>query len=134
MIFLNDMQTKPKKRQYWLVGSPSSRKGHAPKNENVLFQILEITASKCSAANAATDTVNQQVLPFYTSKGSYRFWKKIVKVWMMMMKEGIFRSLAHSPPPPCFACHCLTCPCPACPQPACLRPAPLTVAPLTFVS
>ena len=25
-----------------------------------------------------------------TSKGSYRSWKKILKVWMMMMKEGIF--------------------------------------------
>ena len=25
-----------------------------------------------------------------TSKGSYRSLKKIVKVWMMMMKEGIF--------------------------------------------
>ena len=25
-----------------------------------------------------------------TSKGSYRSWKKIVKVWMMMMKERIF--------------------------------------------
>ena len=25
-----------------------------------------------------------------TSKGSYRSWKKIVKVWMLMMKEGIF--------------------------------------------
>ena len=25
-----------------------------------------------------------------TSKGSYCSWKKIVKVWMMMMKEGIF--------------------------------------------
>ena len=25
-----------------------------------------------------------------TSKGSYHSWKKIVKVWMMMMKERIF--------------------------------------------
>ena len=25
-----------------------------------------------------------------TSKGSYRSWKKIVKVWIMMMNEGIF--------------------------------------------
>ena len=25
-----------------------------------------------------------------TSKGSYCSWKKIVKVWMMMMKEEIF--------------------------------------------
>ena len=25
-----------------------------------------------------------------TSKGSYRSWKKIVKVWMMMMKKRIF--------------------------------------------
>ena len=39
--------------------------------------------------------------PLYqnTSKGSYRSWKKIVKVWMlMMMKEGIFAghpSLVH---------------------------------------
>ena len=27
---------------------------------------------------------------FFTSKGSYRSWKKIVKVWMMMMKERFF--------------------------------------------
>ena len=36
-----------------------------------------------------------------TSKGSYRSWKKIVKVWMMTMKEGIFAghpSVALPPP------------------------------------
>ena len=35
----------------------------------------------------------------FTSKGSYRSWKKIVKVWMMMMmKEGIFALSCSSPP------------------------------------
>ena len=30
-------------------------------------------------------------MAIYTSKWSYRSWKKIVKVWMMMMmKKGIF--------------------------------------------
>ena len=71
----------------------------------------------------------------YTSKGSYRFWKKIVKVWMMMMmKEGIFAgypSLALPLPPPCLDCLCLTCPCP---QPARHPPPTLTLAPLTLAS
>ena len=52
-----------------------------------------------------------------TSKGSYCPWKKIVKVWMMIMKEGIFAghsSLALPPSPPCLAYPCLACPCLAC--------------------
>ena len=69
-----------------------------------------------------------------TSKGSYRSWKKIVKVWIMMRKEGIFAghpSLALPPPPPRPDCPCLTCPCP---QPACHPPPPLTLALLTLAS
>ena len=69
----------------------------------------------------------------YTSKGSYRSWEKIVKVWvMMMMKEEMFAShpsLALPPPPPCLDCPCLTCPCP---QPTRHPPPPLTLAPLTL--
>ena len=74
----------------------------------------------------------------HTSKGSYRSWKKIVKVWMMMMmmmmKKGIFAghpSLALPHPPPCPDCPCLTCPCPQ----SALHPSPpLTLAPLTLAS
>ena len=33
---------------------------------------------------------NELSFLLFMSKGSYRSWKKIVKVWMMMMKEGIF--------------------------------------------
>ena len=69
-----------------------------------------------------------------TSKGSYCSWKKIVKVWMMMMKEGIFAghpTLALSLPPPRLDCPCLTCPCP---QPARHLPPLLTLAPLTLAS
>ena len=68
----------------------------------------------------------------FTSKGSYRSWKKIVKV--VMMKEGIFAglpSLAIPLPPLCLDCPCLTCPCPQ----SALHPSPpLTLAPLTLAS
>ena len=70
----------------------------------------------------------------FTSKGSYRSWKKIVKVWMMMMKKGIFAghsSIALPLPPPRLDCPCLTCPCP---QPARHPPPPLTFALLTLAS
>ena len=70
-----------------------------------------------------------------TSKGSYRSWKKIVKVWMMMMmKEGILAghpSLALPLPLPCLDCPCLTCPCP---QTARHPPPPHTLAQLTLAS
>ena len=69
-----------------------------------------------------------------TSKGSYCSWKKNVKVWMMMMKEGIFAghpSLALPLPPPRLDCPCLTCPCR---QPARHPPPPLTLAPRTLAS
>ena len=60
----------------------------------------------------------------FTSKGSYRSWKKTVKVWIMLMKEGIFAShpsLALPPstlpclplphlPLPCLPSTCLPLP------------------------
>ena len=100
------------------------------------FQKARACMHHCVFINCEQRTQRGNVLLNTGSvKGAIALGKKIVKVWMMMMKEGIFTGDPSLALPPSTLPHL---PLPYLPLPhlpsARLCPAPLTLAPLTLVN